>query len=162
MAEFDLRGRISTTCLSTSFHCKLAQAPVVSATDAMLSLHLQRLCARSPLRLSARAYSARPPLPPLPHPDEWRKLFPYVTVTRRDRVFVQSPQAARTIAQSLFKSTPTGSGKGKVVVEAFPGACHLLPSSLACIHHPLRTRCSLSGPPRIARVDRAQAHHSRG
>ncbi|KAM5531080.1 hypothetical protein V8D89_015245 [Ganoderma adspersum] len=87
----------------------------------MLSLHVQRFCARSPLRSSARAYSSRPPLPPLPPPDQWRKLFPYVNVARRDRVFVQSPQVARAIAQSLFKTTPTSSGKGKVVVEAFPG-----------------------------------------
>ncbi|KAI1796487.1 S-adenosyl-L-methionine-dependent methyltransferase [Ganoderma leucocontextum] len=87
----------------------------------MLSIHLQRFCARSPLRSSARAYSSLPSLPPLPPQDQWRQLFPYVTAARRDRVFVQSPQAARSIAQSLFLSTPTSSGKGKVVVEAFPG-----------------------------------------
>ncbi|PIL34238.1 hypothetical protein GSI_03949 [Ganoderma sinense ZZ0214-1] len=87
----------------------------------LVSVHVQRLCARAPLRPSARAYSSRPPLPPLPPQDQWRKLFPYVNVARRDRVFVQSPQAARAVAQSLFRSTPTTSGKGKVVVEAFPG-----------------------------------------
>ncbi len=103
-----------------------------SESDAtMLSLHLQRSFACSALRSSARAYSSRPPLPPLPPQDQWRKHFPYVNVARRDRVFVRSPQAARAIAQSLFRSTPT-SGKGKVVVEAFPGPSHLfsLPQSV--------------------------------
>nr|VWO98368.1 Zn(2)-C6 fungal-type domain-containing protein [Ganoderma boninense] len=95
----------------------------------MFSLRLRRVCPCPPLRPGARAYSSRPALPPLPPYDQWRKLFPYVNVARRDRVFVHSPQAARAVAQSLFRTTPTTSGKGKVVVEAFPGASRRASSS---------------------------------
>ena len=96
----------------------------------MLSVHLQRFCARSPLRSSVRAYSSLPSVPPLPPQDQWRTHFPYVTVARRDRVFLRSPQAARAVAQSLFRSTSSSSGKGKVVIEAFPGPFRLFMSDV--------------------------------
>ncbi|EJF65151.1 S-adenosyl-L-methionine-dependent methyltransferase [Dichomitus squalens LYAD-421 SS1] len=87
----------------------------------MLSLRLHRLCARSRLQSLARTYSSQSLLPPLPPQEEWRKTFTYQTVARRDRVFVRTPQAARSIAQSLFTRTPAATDKGKVVIEAFPG-----------------------------------------
>ncbi|KAI0745514.1 S-adenosyl-L-methionine-dependent methyltransferase [Earliella scabrosa] len=67
-----------------------------------------------------RLYSSTSTLPPLPPPEEWRQLFPYASLQRRDRVFLKDPDMASTVARALLRSSPD-SDKGKVVIEAFPG-----------------------------------------
>ena len=117
------RGCRAACAAGRRLHKKVCDvgASATFATNAMLSIRLHRCCTRLSLRPVARAYSSLPSLPPLPPQDEWRKTFPHFRVTRRDRVFLRAPEAARAVANSLFTTTPATSGKGKVVVEAFPG-----------------------------------------
>ncbi|RDX44857.1 S-adenosyl-L-methionine-dependent methyltransferase [Lentinus brumalis] len=78
-----------------------------------------RLCLRRPL---ARALSSSPTsLPSLPPPSEWRKQFPWVTLTRRERAVVKNPDTARALARAFLPSSTSTNDRGRVVVEAFPG-----------------------------------------
>ncbi|KAI0779873.1 S-adenosyl-L-methionine-dependent methyltransferase [Fomes fomentarius] len=87
----------------------------------MLLVRVPRCCSRLPLSFSSsRTYTSASSLPPLPPLEEWRKLFPWSSVARRDRVFLSNLDTARKVAQSFIKDSPTN-GKGKVVIEAFPG-----------------------------------------
>ena len=120
------RGRRRAACAACGrgrLHEKVCDvgASASFATNAMLYIRLHRCCTRLSLQPVARSFTSLPSLPPLPPQDEWRKTFPHVRVTRRDRVFLRSPEAARSVANSLFTTTPATNGKGKVVVEAFPG-----------------------------------------
>ncbi len=106
-----------------------------SSADVMLLVRVPRCCSRLPLSFSSsRTYASASSLPPLPPLEEWRTLFPWGSGARRDRVFLSNLDTARKVARSFIKDSPTN-GKGKVVVEAFPGACYL--------------SCLLAGHPRF-------------
>lgn len=74
------------------------------------------------LATSLDHYSSLPPLPPN---DDWLSYFSCVTPPLRDRISIRAPASAINVARSFINSKKTSTNKPKVIVEAFPGVCHL-------------------------------------
>lgn len=70
-----------------------------------------------------RSIQTQVKLPPLPPHDEWRTVFPVQGILR-ERVSLANPETADTLVHRLFTGdSPTAGGKGKIIIEAFPGKC---------------------------------------
>ncbi|KZT00848.1 S-adenosyl-L-methionine-dependent methyltransferase [Laetiporus sulphureus 93-53] len=76
-----------------------------------------------PLRWTCRhSYSTSSSIPPLPPLPEWRTLFNSSNQLKdHDRVSLKNQDTARAVVQSFMSAKNEAAGKGKIIIEAFPG-----------------------------------------
>ncbi|TCD67450.1 Mitochondrial transcription factor 1 [Steccherinum ochraceum] len=117
-------GRLSSCMMPPFAWSSLSLRQVSSARTAE---RLARVSRRHKSSLSI----PKADLPPL---DEWRTYFPN-QFAAKERVSVRNPATADSLAKSYFHPKSIAAGKGKIIIEAFPGPGQLsrallrLPSS---------------------------------
>ena len=73
-------------------------------------------------------------LPPLLPPNRWRDTFKTYPLVVRDRISVSNINTGRFLAEAFLSKKSIAAGKGKTVIEAFPGGryCYVCYPKMPC------------------------------
>lgn len=146
-----------------------------NAGDFALSVQLLTRMA-SLLRLQARRIRAhRAPLfarhtstavfndpKPLPPHEEWRQLFVSNLSAVRDRASVSNPRTASLLANAFLGGKSIVAGKGKTVIESYPGVCLAAAHGSDVFSSFFRPRSSVKSVTHLRRWRGREAHHTGG